>query len=824
MAIAAAVGIVMAESITRSGISISPLIFLLAAIGLGGVIVVFSHRRFSAPLSQMVAVVAMCGWALVLQRPPEMNDVATWAPRDLQPIVLRGEVTSVVQRRRNPLANIQPRRDVPDYQSIFKLRLLSVRDRNTWESATGHVRTLVQGDVTNLLVGDRVKIFGRIVQIGAPSNPGEPDLRSFYRSQGIGGYLMVDAPRQITDRRAGRSGPMRMLSWFSNRGDTVLTDHVGEHHGALAAALVLGRRGEVDPQTRDLLVETGTVHLLSVSGLHLALIACFARWLVTIPGWSRGVQIVVVLSVCFLYAALTGGKPPVVRASVLVAAVLIGTWTSRLPTTMNSLALAAIALMIMKPQNLLDTGAQLSFVAVATLIISGRYLSAETRREIALDRLSERARSSAARIVNRWWAAVKQMAVVSFWVWAITTPMIWHTYHIVSPISVIANLVVVPMLGVTLSLGILTIAAGLISTPLAILPGYACSMAIGIILACVNWFAEIPGGYIWLPSPPTWVVIVFYVGLVALAIFSGKGILVTHRFSRLAVLWIGLWTLLATPLALRWFESPVGSLTTTFIDVGHGTSVLIELPDGAGNWLYDAGRLGDPVRSIDPIESVLWSRGIRRLDGVVISHADADHYNAIPALIDRFAVSRIYTTAGLIDQPQPGLQPVRHAIRHAGIAIDQVHAGDQLQDRNGAPWAKVLHPPQKRLEGSDNANSIVLLCETQSKPLLLPGDLEIPGTEHLLDYPRPKPGGVMMSPHHGSLQQDVRPLLDWMRPAEVIVSCGERGDSQRVRSEQSQTGGRCSITASLGAIQVRIESLGTVHCRRWNVDHWEDLD
>ena len=132
----------------------------------------------------------------------------------------------------------------------------------------------------------------------------------------------------------------------------------------------------------------------------------------------------------------------------------------------------------------------------------------------------------------------------------------------------------------------------------------------------------------------------------------------------------------------------------------------------------------------------------------------------------------------------------------------------------------VLHPPADRIAGSDNVNSMVLRIDHRGTTLLLPGDLEIPGGERLLHHDRPAPGGVMMAPHHGSLQQDARPLLDWMRPSTVVISGGSRADRALVRQMWSQGGADVRITAAEGALRVEIDAKGRTRCFAWQENGW----
>ena len=119
-------------------------------------------------------------------------------------------------------------------------------------------------------------------------------------------------------------------------------------------------------------------------------------------------------------------------------------------------------------------------------------------------------------------------------------------------------------------------------------------------------------------------------------------------------------------------------MACTFVAVGHGTSVLIELPDGKA-LLYDGGSLGASRFAARPLAAVLWSRGITHLDAIVISHADADHYNAVPGVLKRFTVGVVYVSPVMFRDSTPALAALRDAIETAGVPLRELAANDRLE-------------------------------------------------------------------------------------------------------------------------------------------------
>ena len=786
-------------------------------------------HKLSIVSIHLALAMAMAAWTAVRQPDDSPSDIEQWIAADPTPAVFRGLIATPVQLRPDAMAIERDPNDQSAVESVVEIELEAVRDELTWLPTNGRIRALIQGDASRFLVDDHVQIHGTLRPMAPPSNPGTTDMRPVYRQQSIDVFCSIASVDDLTLIKAGPWGLRRAISWISVRGDQVIQEHVGARSGPLTSAIVLGRRQAVDPHVREALLETGTIHLLSVSGLHLGMVAAAVSWLVLLLGWRTSTQLTVVLLACLFYAALTGARPPVLRAAILVTALLLASWVGRQPQLLNSLGLAAIFLMLLDPQNLLQSGTQLSFLAVVTLVIAGRQSAAQQISQQPLEQLIEQTRpwywNRAASLLSSLVAATK----VSFWVWIISAPLVWQAYNIISPVSVLANLLLMIPLTAALILGLFTCLAGLLFETFAVPLGWACRLCMDTILLLVEFCVTIPAGHFWLPAPPPWTVALFYLGLILL--FSGRFLFrsLQQRPSTWVIIWIGCWFSLALLLATQTLsitnkDTKQSSLVATFIDVGHGTSVLIQLPNNNGTWLYDAGRMGNPEWSSAPIEDTLWANGIIHLDGLIVSHADADHYNAIPKLVERFSFATFYSTRGLLDDPQLRPFAIKAAVNKQIPHAIELWNGQSIEDRSGQPWARCLHPPQELLDASDNANSVVLEISFAGRTILLPGDLEGDGTTLLLQHPRPKAGCILMAPHHGSLQEDPLPLLDWARPETVIVSGGPRAKRPEVQRLLGERGAAVYSTANLGAIRIQIASDGSVTKEHWDEDHWQLLE
>jgi len=273
----------------------------------------------------------------------------------------------------------------------------------------------------------------------------------------------------------------------------------------------------------------------------------------------------------------------------------------------------------------------------------------------------------------------------------------------------------------------------------------------------VNTAAEVPGGSVYVCGLPTWWLAGFYLlaaGVVLLKWSDGKRCLAA----------VAVWVLVA--LALPTAERPADELRVAFLPVGHGACIVAETPDGRC-LVYDTGSSTGPDAVRRVIAPYLWQRGIRRIDELFLSHADADHFNGIGELLKRFAVGRITMTPSFALKPTAEVAAGLLAIREYGIEVRTAVAGDRFTAGDVA--IDVLHPPREPFGTVENERSLVLLVRHAGHSILLTGDLEKAGTGRLLSLP-PVPTDVLLAPHHGSAAAFPDALRRWAAPKLVAVS------------------------------------------------------
>jgi competence protein ComEC len=778
-----------------------------AALAMGVALWLLRRERFSSCALLAGALAVGGAWHHAWWRLYSVDEIGRLVQEDARPLCV--EAIAIQSPRWVPAPPPTPLRTIPvNEQSELIVWLTAVRDGERFRPASGCVELVVGGALDHVRAGDRLRIMAQASRPAAPLNPGEFDFAAYERARRVCCRLFAEFPESVElVARGSVWSPRRWLADVRSGGSALLRRYIANERATLASAVLLGAREQLDSDRNEDYLVTGTIHVLSISGLHVGILAAGFFFMLRSGLVSRRVTLVTTMALTVAYAVLTDLEPPVVRATILVIAACLGLWTGRSSIGFNALAAAGIVVLVLNPASLFMTGTQLSFLAVATMIALERFLLPKPILD-PLDRLIAASRPWLVRAGRHLGGALWRLWLTGAVIWLVSVPLVWKQYHLISPVALVLNFVM--WLPVTLAMysGLGTLLLGSLAPIAARLCGLTCDRCLDWLERAIALGRDWPGSHHWLAAPPGCWIGLFYA---ALTIWTAFPALRPPRrwIVGLGLMWIGgaLW--LSGQFGSRMARYPSRPLVCHFVAVGHGVSVLVELPDGQ-NLLYDSGRLGSPMSGLRPISSVLWSRGIRHLDAIVISHADADHFNAIPGLLKRFSVGAIYVSPVMFDTLPPAVNELRDSINRSRVAIREIHGGQNLAAGSGTRIS-VLHPPRKGVYGSDNANSIVLLVEHAGRRILLTGDLESPGLDDVLAE-EPLDCDVVLAPHHGSPRSSPGKFAEWSRPEHVVIS-GRRGlaDAAMVESVKHSfrlRGAEVFHTAEDGCVRVEVSPRG----------------
>ena len=801
-----------------------PLVIVLVAACVG----IVADRRFELPLglSGTVAGGMWVGWVVLWRRGWDrasnvalLGAVAWWgaawhhcqwclfAENELgnyaRPIAEPACVEAVVARapERLPAPKPDPMRAIPQFdRTQVELAMVGIRNGAQWQPTSGRVRLTVNGHLLGVHVGDRVRVFAQLSANRPPENPGQFDYAAHERTERRRCRLWADYPDCVTRIATGRWWfPNRWLEQVRARGDRLLYLRLSEDGYGLATALLLGLREELGSEGTDPFLETGTIHILSISGLHVGIIAAVIFWFVRALAIPQRRALVAVAVLTTLYTLLTGAQPPAVRALILVLVMCASNWLYRPSLPLNALAGAALVVLWLNPAHLFNIGVQLSFLAVAGLMGFVPQWFGTAQKRDRLERLIQESQGWLAWGLGTLGRGAWRLTLASAVIWLLTLPLVMARFHLLQPVSLVLNTLLWLPVPIALVSGFGVMGFSWPLPPLAWVCSVICGAAIWILTGLVETVRAMPASHFWVPGPTDWWLVGFYGGLGVMAAFPA---LRPPRRWCLALL--AGWT--AIGFGVHFLHAHRDSLEATFLSMGHGCTVVLRLPNGA-TVLYDAGQFASPEGGVQTIADGLWSHGITHVDAIVISHPDADHYNALPGLLRRFSVGTIYVSPLMFaEQDSQALRALEHAIRRSGVPLREVFAGDRLQGGKGCQ-IEVLHPPRRGVLGSDNANSIVLAITYQDRQILLPGDLDSPGLEDVLAE-EPRDCDVLLAPHHGSKSSDPPGLAAWCKPEWVVISGGHRWDAQETTAQYRAAGCQILHTAKVGAISVKIGLAG----------------
>lgn len=694
--------------------------------------------------------------------------------------------------------------DVYNDRTVYVLEapLLQLGDE-TWTDKTGRIRIqavyykpvtaqdrglpklagapggIVQGDSApggawSPLPGDRLLFKGKLDLPPVAANPGDFDYRAYLLRHGVVAALLSDQPPAPQTGVSGLSmWPLRFAAALRLRLEQSLQAAVPPAQASFLSAMLLGAKEWMTPEDKDLYQRTGVMHLFVVSGLHLGFVLAFFLLLARMLRLGQGVTFAVVGLAAWCYAALISLPTPVVRAAMMGTIALAGSlWKQPRYSPLNSLAIAALVILLPNPQVLLDPGWQFTLAATWGIVsLSG---------PIAL--------------LLPDWPGLKQLMAVALAAQLAVLPLTAIYFQQVPVFGLLANILVVPLAGLAVNLGL----AGMLLTLLFKGLGWPFFLAAGALTiplqGLLRLIGGLPGAALTAAAPPLWLIAAWYLLLALFGWSARQGFQVPFahfRFRAPAGRWLrpacaGL--VLAAGMMV-WgtgslFADRGQNLRITFINVGQGDAILVEAPNGH-RMLIDAG--GKPAysqSSFDPGRQIvvpyLARSGIRRLDLVVNSHSHEDHLGGLPAVVDKLPVGAAIMAP--VAHPTPLLYQYEELLRAKGVPTYFAISGDAL-NLDPRLQISVLDPPAQNYEGtrSDlNNNSLVLQIRYGRVVFLLTGDVEQEALGHLAEAARAGAlpvndlrADVLKAPHHGSSTSIDEGFASLVRPRFVVISVGK---------------------------------------------------
>jgi len=628
-------------------------------------------------------------------------------------------------------------------------------------------------DKLDLGSGDRLEVVVKLHRPVVYRDPGVFDYRRHLERQGIYWTGTIRNPRLITILDRGWHGRDRFKKWIQAKVEAPFNPSPDNQPiRALVAGMVLGRKYGLTAEVERQFQAGGLYHLVVVSGFNLAVVAGAAFWIVRWIPWKRRTRLLIVLGCALAYAAIVEGQAPVYRATLMIAFLVMGRLLDRGYSAANTIAGTAFIILLADPEAIEDSSFQMTFAAVFAVVWIGmpasQWIFGWLREALTdFDDPSKDSellvRASDWRVSRRIWCeryglpawmvtvpwkvllVVAESLVISLSVEVIFVIFMVESFHRLSPISPFIN---VPAGIITAAVTPLALSLIVLPAPASMLAGWIISALLRLMLAILDLVLGIPGATFRVPSPPVWLWIIYGISAACLVLAIRRRSTVLCFSSVASIL------VLHALIAFKDFSPrPPDSVTLTFLDVGQGDSALIEFPSGY-RMLIDGGGVAagrflelrdESTFSIGEsvVSPYLFSRGIRRLDSVVLTHAHHDHMDGLFNVIENFGVGEFW----LGRNPMiPRYRELIERIQQKQIPMRWVTAGQTIGSFT------VLHPPANwnPRRNDQNNDSVVLLLNTGRGTALLTGDIEA-------SIPVPETVDVLKVPHHGSKGVHVRP-------------------------------------------------------------------
>lgn len=733
-----------------------------------------------AALAAGVFAAGGCLSVLALGHAPSDHVVAA-LPSDARPLAtLTGRIANSPEVREDDRL-FAPYEQPP--RTIFLLDADSVSTAAGVQGCTGLVRVQVQGPAPALRVGQRVRIVGRAYKPGPPSNPGEYNARRAGRLDGVLAGFTAEAAEAVEVLDDSPAPLARVLHAARSRSRRQLAASADWQDRLLLRTLLLGDRHSQLQGLQQSMTRSGLAHFLSISGLHLGILLGFLYLLLRGGRLAPAQAATVVLVLLGGYLLMAEPRTPLLRAGIMAAAFCLGVLLGRSATAANLLALAAIVLLAADPRELFRPAFQLSFGTVAGLMVLyrpvkgllfGRWLR---RRGLVVYRDDQRFRRW---LHYRFFDRLCDLVSLSAAANLSAAPLVAYHFGVLAPLAALVSIVLMPVVAATLVVGYVQLVlswllpnlAALLSGPLALLAG-----------TFARWAAaaeSLPLASIELQPIGAWSALLLAAALLAV---SQRHRLGWSRATAALVLLAAVGTVWA---ATQRTARPAGDAELAVLDVGAGQCAVLRTPAGQ-TVLLDAGS----INRFDPDAHVLrpFLREARWPSpcAAFVSHANSDHYNALPGLLGRHRLGRAFVSDAFDADAaaQTGVRLLMGELARAGTEVRRLNRGQSVR-LGERTTVTALWPPradQGYAFEDVNDSSLVLRLECDGVRALLPGDAGELAQQALLELPAEElRADVLVLPHHGGYTPALARFVEAVDPAVVIRSSGPRrgGAAQQI--------------------------------------------
>ncbi len=704
-------------------------------------------------------------------------------------------------------------RPAPPKQSMLAT-VTAVKTWAGWTPATGSILVQIGEPHPRLAAGQTVRLLGMLERPAPAANPGQFDWADYYRDQRVLTSVRVQSAANVRIVAEQNPGPVADLRAAVRRALGLGFDPAQTLDLALLRALLLGDRDPAMQDVKDQFRATGTSHHLAISGMHVAVLGGVVYGLGRLLRLRPRPLLVGSTAFVVLYGLIALPAPPVLRAVIIWATFAAGFLMRRKPDALQLLAVACAALLVLNPLDLFNAGFQLSFGTVLGLVLFAgpffRKLTGPAAEDARFDRPH---RPIGPLVAAGKWLDVRCLQAVAAGVvaWLVSMPLVAYHFGQLNPWAVLCSILLSFPVMASLVAGLAKVVLTLAWPGMAGVWAALAALPVDAMRWTVGGLAQLPMADVPLPRPPLWLLIAFYC---AVPLFFVRLPTPTLRWASFGGTATACAALVILPFHAGFARAPAPTdeLRITLLAVGAGQCAVIE-PPGGRITLIDAGSssLSDPIDQC--IGPYLRSRGATGIEQIFVSHANTDHFGAVPELADTYDAREVCIADGWAREAR--VNPAAAGFLRDMKRLDRpprvVRPGDLIPLGAGTTVEILWPPPGLNVDANDE--SMVLKLTHAGRSVLFTGDIEGGAMRGLMDDPASREklkSDVLIAPHHGSREPETAAFLTAVDPAYIVASNARRLTGKQRAFDKLVAARPLLRTHAGGAVTIRLAGDGTV--------------
>ncbi|HAJ33881.1 MAG TPA: DNA internalization-related competence protein ComEC/Rec2 [Candidatus Atribacteria bacterium] len=598
--------------------------------------------------------------------------------------------------------------------------------------------------------GDVLKIKGKLEKPIKQKNFGEFNYELYLAREKIFTYLNIWQERDIS--KIGEDDSNFLVSFSLSARDKIkeiTKQTLTPPYNYLLIGMLLGEKNFIPPALKEVFTEAGIMHILAVSGLHVGIIAMALLAFLSVLRLPKKLKLITLILILIMYASITGYRPSVLRATIMFIILIGGKLINRNRNLNISLFFAAFLILLLNPLILYDAGFLLSFI-VTFFIINLSPILQELYSKIVV-----------------W---IRNPLAVSTAAWIGIFPLSAYFFNKVSIISIVSNIFIIPLTGITVILGFVTFFIGMVSISLAGVIANINYLLLNLITLIAKSFSLLPFAYVYVAQPSILVIILYYLTVFFIIEMFCKKTLSQKIKKKTALIVLSI-TLLIIIVQIFY---PADNLKVNFINVGEGDCILIEAPNKI-NILIDGG--GTPQSDFDVGSKIvipyLRRKGINKIDLLILTHPHLDHLEGLLPILRRLKVDAVLDSGFICDVSE--YREFISTIKEKNIPYYQTKSGDNYIFSKNMEML-ILNPPHTSNLDNDsdfNNHSIVVKLYYKNSNFLFTGDIEREAEKRLLVWQNRLNSDVLKLGHHGSSTSTTLEFLDKVDPVIAVITVGK---------------------------------------------------